>query len=171
MSEGLESPEGSAERGEDRLEATRRLQQWFDDYASHHVTAGNQLCHQIGIPLIAVTLLGLLAEVTFPSWSWPAAEPFLRADLGLAVWLLALIWYFTLDWRLALPFGIFALGLYWIGRALPVPLLWFGFVAGWIIQFIGHARYEKRSPAFFQNVRHLLIGPFWIFAKGIGFRR
>ena len=36
------------------------------------------------------------------------------------------------------------------------------FVAGWIFQFIGHGVYEKRQPAFFRNLVHLLIGPLWI---------
>jgi uncharacterized membrane protein YGL010W len=42
------------------------------------------------------------------------------------------------------------------------------FVFGWILQFIGHYIYEKRSPAFFQNLTHLLVGPLWILAKATG---
>jgi uncharacterized membrane protein YGL010W len=36
------------------------------------------------------------------------------------------------------------------------------FIGGWILQFIGHARYEKQSPAFLNNLLHLLVGPLWI---------
>jgi uncharacterized membrane protein YGL010W len=28
--------------------------------------------------------------------------------------------------------------------------------------------YEKKSPAFFRNVAHLLVGPLWILAKATG---
>ena len=62
--------------------------------------------------------------------------------------------------------------------ALSIPLLlvtffvpWFWkvslalFVVGWIFQFVGHYVYEKRSPAFYRNLAHLLVGPLWILAK------
>ena len=42
------------------------------------------------------------------------------------------------------------------------------FVVGWIFQFVGHYVYEKRSPAFFRNLAHLLVGPLWILAKATG---
>ena len=47
-----------------------------------------------------------------------------------------------------------------------VPAIYAGclaaFVAGWIFQGIGHARYEKKSPAFFKNLLHLLVGPIFL---------
>ena len=39
------------------------------------------------------------------------------------------------------------------------------FVFGWVLQFVGHYVYEKRSPAFMKNLTHLLVGPLWILAK------
>ena len=66
-------------------------------------------------------------------------------------------------------FGLFALGLYFLGRALPIPALWSLFILGWIFQGIGHYHYEKKSPAFFKNLEHILIGPLWIFARLIDF--
>lgn len=76
-----------------------------------------------------------------------------------------------LDWKLALPFGLFSLGLYLLGRVMPVPVLILIFVLGWVLQFIGHFRYEKKSPAFLSNIRHLLIGPLWIFAQWVDYTR
>ena len=48
--------------------------------------------------------------------------------------------------------------------ARPISLAWLGGLqaAGWVLQFIGHGVYEKRSPAFVRNLVHLLIGPLWI---------
>jgi uncharacterized membrane protein YGL010W len=43
--------------------------------------------------------------------------------------------------------------------------LWGVFVLGWVLQFVGHGHYEKKSPAFFKNLTHLLIGPLWVFSK------
>ena len=54
------------------------------------------------------------------------------------------------------------------GRLLP-PLPALGlFVFGWILQGVGHAVYEKNSPAFFRNFVHLAIGQLWILAKAVG---
>jgi len=46
--------------------------------------------------------------------------------------------------------------------ALGVALVLF--VAGWALQFLGH-RYEGVKPAFFDDVRQLLIGPLFICAE------
>jgi uncharacterized membrane protein YGL010W len=37
-------------------------------------------------------------------------------------------------------------------------------VAGWAIQFVGH-RYEGVKPAFYDDVRQLLIGPVFVCAE------
>jgi len=52
----------------------------------------------------------------------------------------------------------------------PIPLAWGAalFVLGWALQFLGHSIYEKRSPAFYKNLLHLLVGPLWITAKAVG---
>jgi uncharacterized membrane protein YGL010W len=36
------------------------------------------------------------------------------------------------------------------------------FVVGWIFQGIGHGRFEKNSPAFLQNIVHLMVGPLFL---------
>ena len=38
------------------------------------------------------------------------------------------------------------------------------FVAGWVLQFIGHY-YEKKPPEFFKDPRFLFVGLRWWFAK------
>jgi uncharacterized membrane protein YGL010W len=144
-----------------------RLETYFNDYASYHRTSGNKVCHSIGIPLIAITLLGLLGHVVLLPHDEGAS--LLQGDLGVALLVIATCWYLTLEWKLALPFGLFALGLYFIGRTLPLPTLWGLFVLGWFFQGFGHYHYEKKSPAFFKNLEHILVGPLWIFARLIGY--
>jgi uncharacterized membrane protein YGL010W len=92
-------------------------------------------------------------------------------DFGVIVWAAAFAWYLSLDWKLGVPFGILLLGFYFLGRSLSVWVLVAFFLAGWGFQYLGHLKFEKQSPAFYKNVLHLLVGPFWIFAKLVGYRR
>ena len=146
-----------------------RLKRYFDDYAAYHRTRGNQITHYFGITMIVISLLGLLGD--FPIADGFTSSSLIRLDGGTVLWMAALSFYLFLDWRLALPFGVFSYGLYFLGRDLETPVLWGLFVAGWILQFIGHGVYEKKSPAFLKNGTHLLIGPLWIFAKWVGYVR
>jgi uncharacterized membrane protein YGL010W len=52
-----------------------------------------------------------------------------------------------------------------LGRQIPIGTAVALFVVGWIFQFVGHYVYEKRAPAFYRNLAHLLVGPLWILAK------
>ena len=48
------------------------------------------------------------------------------------------------------------------------PLVGAGmFVAGWVLQFIGHA-FEGKAPSFLSDPRFLLIGPLWFIKKVTG---
>lgn len=128
----------------------------FADYASHHQTKGNKWFHRFGIPMIMLTAIGMLARVGL------GAVAGVRIDAGMVLIALAAIYYFALEWRLAIPMLIVSIGFYLIGRWLPMSVNVALFILGWIFQFIGHAVYEHRQPAFFRNVVHLLIGPLWI---------
>lgn len=135
---------------------------YLADYASYHQTRGNQITHCIGIPLLTATIAGLLAHVQFgPSF----AGGLMGLDLGLVAWLLASIWYLSMDLRIGAQATAIGVVLYIIGRAMPLPLLLVCFVVGWIIQYFGHIYYEKNRPAFYKNFEHLLIGPVWVIGK------
>lgn len=148
---------------------TRKLASYFTDYAEYHSTSGNVACHYVGIPLIVVSLIGLASLVTFGNSSFEAS--LIRPDLGFVVVLLAMSYYIYLDWKIAISFFIVLMGCYFIGRALPLPVLIGMQVVGWPVQYIGHLHYEKNSPAFYKNLAHTLIGPLWIFAKAIGYTK
>ena len=148
---------------------TRKLSAYFNDYAEFHRTKGNQLTHMVGVPAIVISLLGLLSLVTFGNASMETW--LLRPDLGVVLFLLGSVFYFSIDWKIALPFTLVMCGMYFMGRALPLSALIALQIGGWIVQYIGHIKYEKKSPAFYQNVRHLLIGPLWVFAKIVGYAK
>jgi uncharacterized membrane protein YGL010W len=129
----------------------QQIQYLFADYAEAHQTKGNKLFHRMGIPLIVLTLMGMLARVELGP-----------ADLALVVIALSTVFYLTLDWRLAIPMLAVSLGFWWLGRLIPFWWNVAGFVLGWIFQFIGHSFYEHKQPKFLRNLTHLMVGPLWI---------
>jgi uncharacterized membrane protein YGL010W len=138
------------------------LQAHFSDYASFHRTPGNQACHFVGIPLIVLSLFALLARVPLfelGGFTVTAAELVLLA---------ATAYYLTLDVALALIMLGTSIVLAAAGRRVPLSAAVSLFVLGWVFQFVGHYVYEKKSPAFYRNLAHLLVGPLWILAKVSG---
>ena len=124
------------------------LTRLFEDYASYHRHPVNKLCHYIGIPLIVFTIMGLLWKLS------PVAA---------SVVALAVIFYdLKFSVRLTVLFAAFVVVSAALAPPLPAAVLWAGFVLGWALQFAGHFLYEKKAPAFFENLRQLLVGPLWI---------
>ena len=82
---------------------------FIDNYKEKHRHPLNRMTHNIGIPMIVVSLV---------------------------------VFFFNWRWALAL------------------------FIAGWILQFVGHA-IEGNQPAFFRNPVYLLIGPLWLLRRTI----
>lgn len=123
----------------------------FDDYSAYHQTPGNKAFHRLGIPMIMLSLIGMLARVKL--------GPVDAAMLLIAV---AEIYYLTVEWRLGALMLLVSVAFYFIGIALPLWVNVALFVLGWIFQFIGHKVYEHKNPAFFRNFVHLLVGPLWI---------
>ena len=123
----------------------------FADYASYHRTKGNKWFHRLGIPMIMLTLLGMLARVQLGP-----------IDAAMILIAASTIYYLTLEWRLGLAMLAISVAMYLAGAAMPLMVNVAIFVLGWIFQFIGHSVYEKKNPAFFRNFVHLLVGPLWI---------
>lgn len=144
----------------------RPVQSWLDEYGESHRTAINKSIHWICVPLILLSLIGLL-------WSIPAAAVlaarFPLCNWGVLVLILALIYYYALAWRLALGMTLVSVAIIFIVYAasqLPVPLWLLSaiiFVVAWIGQFIGH-KVEGKKPSFFKDLQFLLIGPLWLLA-------
>ena len=60
-----------------------------------------------------------------------------------------------------LPFGLFFHAMLWIALTL--------FIAGRILQFIGHY-FEGKPPEFFKDYRFLFVGLRWWFKKIVGMK-
>ncbi len=138
------------------------LQAQFADYATFHGTPGNKACHYVAVPLIVLTLFALLAQVPI------ATIGGFTVTLAEVVIVLVTVYYLTLDVTLALLMLAASILFAWAGRYIPPAIALALFVAAWVLQFIGHYVYEHRSPAFFRNLTHLLVGPLWVLAKATG---
>jgi uncharacterized membrane protein YGL010W len=135
------------------------LKAHFADYAAFHGTPGNKACHYVGIPLIVLSLFSMLSAVSLFTVGG------FTVTLAMLLVLGATAYYLRLDPVLAVL--MLAISIASIAAGRHIPLVWALalFVVGWIFQFIGHYVYEKRSPAFYRNLAHLLVGPLWILAK------
>ncbi|MCR8921556.1 DUF962 domain-containing protein [Dasania sp. GY-MA-18] len=139
---------------------TPQLQQQFAHYSQSHQHPSNLLIHAIAVPLIYLSVLGLL-------WAIPLPYGSNAAWLGIAI-----TCGFYLRHSLSLCLGILALSaLAVLGCALlqqqniSVALTSLAiFIVAWLAQFIGHA-IEGKKPSFFEDLSFLLVGPGWVLAK------
>jgi uncharacterized membrane protein YGL010W len=139
-----------------------RMDALFADYGASHSVRGNLVCHAAGITLIVFGLFSFLARVSLVG-VWTASELLI---------VLAFAFYAVLDFPLALAVLGYAAILDVLARAAGswrVGLA--AFVAGWVLQAIGHAVYEKNRPAFLRNLVHLLVGPAYLVNKLVRVRR
>src|SRR5436309_13826160 len=77
----------------------------FADYAAYHQTPGNKWFHRAGIPLIMLTLLGMLARVGVSAGG-------IRVDLAMLVIAVAEVVYLVLDCRLGAVMLVVSVGFY-----------------------------------------------------------
>jgi len=139
---------------------------WIEEYAQDHQNSFNRAVHHICVPLIVISLIGLLWSIPVPA-AWSRIGPVM--NWGTVFTCIAVIYYFVLSIPLAagmLPFALAVIGIVaWLDR-LSFPLWMISmvmFVVAWIGQFAGHYA-EGRKPAFFRDLQFLMIGPLWILA-------
>ncbi|SFD16210.1 Mpo1 family 2-hydroxy fatty acid dioxygenase [Massilia yuzhufengensis] len=120
-------------------------------YGDSHQDHTNEIIHFVCIPLIVLSLLGIL---------W-AVHPV----VAIAVTLGSLYYYAKLSRQFAIGMGVMSAAMLGIlallpeGTVLPVSIA--VFVVAWIGQFIGH-KIEGKKPSFFDDLRFLLIGPLFV---------
>ena len=138
--------------------------EWFAEYGESHQHPVNKTLHWVCVPLIVLSLVGLL-------WSLPVPEAFREIspalNWGTTFLMAATVYYFILSFSLAigmLPFVVLvAVAVGWLDT-LAAPL-WATslaiFVTAWAGQFAGHA-WEGKKPSFFKDMQFLMIGPVWL---------
>jgi len=144
--------------------ALKPVQEWLDEYGESHQDPTNKAVHWICVPLIALSLIGML-------WALPVPAAFLNIspvlNWGVLFMMASVVYYFLLSPQLAVGMvgvmAVFTVALYWLdGLRTPLWMLCVGiFVLAWIGQFIGHL-VEGKRPSFFQDLQFLMIGPMWL---------
>jgi uncharacterized membrane protein YGL010W len=131
-------------------------------YAAYHRDWRNKLTHFVGVPLVTFALFLFLGWLRFA----PAPEiPFTGATL---FYLVVFLYYFWLDWRVALLQAPFSLALLvvadWVavwpfGASLAVFAG--AFLGGWAVQLAGHG-IEGRRPALADNLLQIFNAPLFL---------
>ena len=143
----------------------RTLADQLTRYAAYHRDRRNIACHFVGIPAIYAAVVILLSRPVFFEVGGVPISP------AVLVGIAALAYDLVLDWALGAVMVVLTF-ICWRGGAVLAagPMsLWLGvglglFVAGWAVQFVGHA-FEGRKPAFLDDLVGLLIGPLFIVAE------
>jgi len=142
----------------------KNLTEHLSQYAQYHRDERNILTHYAGIPLIIIAVFGLLY--------WPLFSlAGLTITPSLVLFIAAMAFYLRLDLRFALVMLLFSgtclllaaqlanLSLWvWLGSSITL------FVAGWVLQFVGHY-FEGKKPAFVDDIIGLFVGPLFIVAE------
>lgn len=137
----------------DSSAGTRKVDQLLAHYAINHQNPRNEVIHFVAIPLIMLSLVGLL----FALHPW-VAYGFVGISMLYYVRLSAVF----LAAMLAMSAVIFAL-VHAMG-SLVLPLSIAIFVGAWIAQFVGH-KIEGAKPSFFEDLQYLLVGPMFVVSK------
>lgn len=131
----------------------RRVDQLLAHYGLSHQNAVNERIHFVAIPLIMLSLLGLLF----------ALHPMAAYGFVIA----SLIYYARLSsvFFITMALGsLLALSLIKLMGSAVVAISLAVFIGAWIMQFVGH-KIEGKKPSFFEDLQYLWVGPLFVLSK------
>ena len=150
-----------------------KLEQHLSQYAAYHLDRKNIYTHFIGIPIIVFSIICLLAALSFHVAGW-------QMTLAGVVLVFTTLYYLSLDKVFGALMGLIFIAAYPLAIHIAAfdTTTWLSwsiglFVVGWIFQFIGHI-FEKKKPAFVDDLMGLVIGPLFVLAEFVfllGFRK
>lgn len=133
----------------------KKINIMLNEYAQSHQNRTNQIIHKICVPLIMLSILGLM-------WSIPSGN----FNIAIIFSIVALAYYAFLSVKyflLMIPqLIVMMLMLAWLDRVgvlLETSIV--VFIVSWILQIWGH-KIEGKKPSFLKDVFFLLIGPLWV---------
>jgi uncharacterized membrane protein YGL010W len=139
----------------------RTLDDQMAAYAAYHQDGRNKLTHFFGVPVVVFSIFIPLSWFRFA----PADVPLTAATL---FYLGTFFYYAKLDLKVALLQAPASFALLWAAdRVALLPfgesVAWFvgSFVAGWIIQLIGHY-FEGKRPALVDNILQVFNAPLFL---------
>jgi uncharacterized membrane protein YGL010W len=135
----------------------RRVDQLLAHYGESLRNPVNGAIHCAAIPLIMVSLIGLLYAVhPWVAYGFLAASMVYYVRLGSVPFLVGMAVS-----AVVMIAMVRALGSYVLPVSVGV------FVVAWIAQFVGH-KIEGKKPSFFEDLQYLLVGPLFVAAKLFG---
>ena len=135
----------------------RRVDQLLAHYGESHRNPRNEAIHCVAIPLIMLSLVGLLYSLhPWVAYVFVAASMVYYARLSV-VFLVSMAILSAIALALVMAMG---------DQVLPVSVAIF--VAAWVAQFVGH-KIEGRKPSFFEDLQYLWVGP--LFVLSLAYRR
>ena len=141
----------------------KTIYDWLDAYGESHQNPINKKIHWICVPIIMLTLLGLLSLIEFNF------AQYYKINLAGILIILAIIFYIRLSISITVGMILFSGWCIQIINTLEssydsyelFKIYTIVFIIAWIGQFIGH-KIEGKKPSFFDDLKFLLIGPAWL---------
>jgi len=144
--------------------AMKTLAQQMAIYNGYHLNAKNKATHFVGVPLIIFSLMILLSwlSLAIGDMTITAAMVFVAV---------VSLYYLVLDLPMGLLTVAAVLPLLWaghrvamMGAAIGWTIFGLAFVAGWILQLVGHV-FEGRKPALADNFFQIFVAPVFLVAE------
>ncbi|MBX7152502.1 DUF962 domain-containing protein [bacterium] len=133
-------------------------------YSAYHRDARNKATHFVGVPMLIFSFLIPMGWLRFHIVEWDIT---LATIFAVSV----LLYYYALDMVLALAMTVLVGFIYYFAdkvsqMEMMTSLIVFisTFVAGWVIQLIGHA-IEGRRPALVDNLFQIFVAPIFLMAE------
>jgi uncharacterized membrane protein YGL010W len=131
----------------------RKIDALLNHYGESHTNPINELIHFAAIPLIILSLCGLIYAVSpLALYAFLAASFVYYARLSVVFLIAMLVWSALMIWIIQS-----------IGERLILVSVTV-FIVAWIFQFIGH-KVEGKKPSFFEDVQYLWVGPLFVISK------
>ena len=146
----------------------RKIDQLLAEYGESHQNSTNKTIHWICVPLIFLSVVGLIASLPSSMVQSVLGENNPYANWAAIALILVLIYYVSLSIPLSIGmmlFGAFCLFIVNLIAQAGIAPLWVVslviFFVAWVGQFYGH-KVEGKKPSFLKDVQFLLIGPAWL---------
>lgn len=134
-------------------DSTRRVDQLLAHYEESHRNPKNELIHFVAIPLIMLSLVGMMfAAHPYIAYAFIAASMVYYLRLSLVFFVTMLLW------------SVLSVGVLFAMGSMVLELSVVIFVGAWILQFIGH-KLEGKKPSFFEDIQYLWVGPLFVLSK------
>jgi uncharacterized membrane protein YGL010W len=143
----------TAEPFNDSAAPIRKVDQLLAHYGSSHTHPSNELIHFAAIPLIMLSLSGLM----FALHAW-ITYAFIAASMIYYARLSKVFFASMLIVSLAIIALLHTMGSHVLIESAAI------FIVAWIAQFIGH-KIEGKKPSFFEDIQYLWVGPIFVLSK------